>query len=97
MALNYEKYSAEHDAILDYYKPIIRKNNLIAILFAVLAFICIPIMFAGGKAFIIALIGMGACSSLVGKFASKRNAARRAMNQELNQLELARKQASISD
>ena len=101
-------YAAEHDAIINYYKPVIRKNFLIGLLLAVLAlvlvFVAVCLLFSmhsgeskKGSVIIVLLILASVSSSIMGKFMTKRKAARRAMNHELDQLEFARKQASISN
>ena len=108
MALNVEKYAKEHDAIIDYYKPIIRRNFIIGVILGVgalvLAFVALAVIFntdsegkVNGKLALGILAVAGIMTSVMGRFMSKRTAARKAMYRELNQLELARKQASISD
>ncbi len=107
MALDYEKYAAEHDAIIGYYKPRARKFFLISLLLALVAFIVafLALAFAfnagsdnsNGKISLVLIVVLLILSSLVGRFKSKSNAAKRAMYNELDQLEFARKQASISN
>ncbi|MBO4339300.1 MAG: hypothetical protein J5877_05220 [Clostridia bacterium] len=105
MALNYEKYSDEYDSIVNYYKPLIKKYFLIGL---VLCIVDLIIIFAAlyllfnndgskGKVVIVLLILASVLTSIIGRLKAKRTEARREMNKELNQLELARKQASISD
>ena len=108
MAVNYEKYNAEYDAILNTYKPIIKKNFIIGAILGAVALVFLIIVVClifnlgsgketHGKLIIGLLIAASALSSIMGKFMSKRTAARREMNRELRQLEMARKQASISE
>ena len=97
MAVNVEKYNEEYQAILDYYNPIIKKYQLMAILSCLVPIAFLLLFFFGGKLALVGLIGTFASTSLVGRFATKRNAARKQKNRELRQLELARKQASISE
>ncbi|HAQ62858.1 MAG TPA: hypothetical protein DCR23_00170 [Ruminococcaceae bacterium] len=107
MALNYEKYAAEHDAIIGYYKPIMKKNYFIGLVLGIIALFLIVValylIFHTSPENKNGLIGFGLLivasilSSIMGKFKRKKDAAKRAMYNELDQLEFARKQASISD
>ena len=109
MAVNIERYNEEYDAIVNYYKPIIKKNFMIGVILGVISLIFIFVIivlfisadpsqpFTNGKVVFVLLILVCVLDSLMGKFMMKRRAARSQMDHELNQLELARKQASISD